>query len=246
MSEQPQKAKTNFLAKYVQHFVLDPIKTPAEADKRMKEILPILGIAFGCVIIFILLGNWIEPVQTLFNILGYISMAVVFAFGFFLYKAFTAKKRLKKLQCNNCKEVITYGENVSIQNSKVSFTVSVEKKELSDHTIRVTAYAREYANLEVLCKCQKCGTEKVLRETFRLCEASTGSEDCPPDATAVTLVANKLEERMRACVATNLENAGDLGIRVGQRKTPQTALREFFTDDGSASKTPIGTFTKSK
>ena len=244
MSDQKKDAK-NPIVKLVQHFIMDPIKTPTEADARIKEILPFLGGFFGGVILFILLGNWIPPVKTLFNIVGYICMAGVFAFGFFLFRAVKAKSHLKKLQCNNCKEVITYGDNISIASEKISISVNVEKKELSNKKIRVQATAREYAYLEVLCKCQKCGTEKTLRENFRLRSAETNSED-HVNSIELGLAAERLRAQMQECVDNNFENADRLNIHVSARKTPSVALYEFFSDDCAANNTPIGTFTRTK
>lgn len=242
MSEQ-KKEKTNPVAKFFQHFIMDPIKTPAEADARIKELLPFVGGFAGGVILFILLGMWIKPVKDLFNVLGFICMAGVFVFGFFMTRAFQVKSRLKKLQCDKCKTVITYGENVTITKADVSFSVSVSKKELSNKDIRIMGVAREYAHVTAACKCQKCGAEKTLRETFLLCEAQTPSED-HPNTVLLEMPVERLRKQIQNCVDNNLENAKDMGVKVSARKTPASALYEFFSDDGSASVTPIGTFTK--
>lgn len=246
MSEQPKKVKTNFLAKPMQHFVLDPIKTPAEADKRIKEILPVLGGAFAGVILFILLGNWIEPVKWLFNILGYLCMAVVFVFGFFFYKAFTNKKRLQKLMCDGCKEVMGYDAYMghSINEKASGLHITDHKEQKNDGNFKVSVSANETKTFHIRCRCPKCGAEKEISQLFTMAKVKV-----LPKTNIHPVQLNLVLGEMRAAIQNaykdnHFAKASEYGVSVEMCQSDEKAIVDFFTDDGSASNTPIGKVTK--
>ncbi len=244
MSEQKKETK-NPIAKLAQHFFLDPIKTPKEADARIKEILPFLGGFFGGVILFILLGNLLEAVKVLFNILGYISMAGVFIFGFFLFRAIKTKSRLKKLQCEKCQEIIDFNGLLGYTTTTDDLQLLDSKVQTQNGTFDVSVKAVERKTFRMQCKCQKCGTEKSVSQLFELAKVSVPVvKGVHPQNVVATLT--DMRNRIQAAYENDhFKNARSYNVHVELNKTDEEVIHDFFFDDGAANKTPIGTVSKS-
>lgn len=243
MSDQKKENK-NPIAKLVQHFVMDPIKTPAEATARIKEILPFLGGFLGGVILFLLLGDWIPAVKTVFDVLGYICMAGVLAFGFFLFRAIKTKSRLNKLQCENCKEIIAYSGFLGYEISTDNLQMLEHKNQNKNGGYDVDVKAIERKTFVMNCKCQNCGTEKRISELFTLAKVSTPKVTVRAQDVAATIA--DMKQRIQSAYADDhFNNAKAYGVKVDLNLTQEKAIRDFFCDDGAANKTPVGTITKS-
>lgn len=245
MSDQ-KKETTNPIAKLVQHFVMDPIKTPKEADARIKELLPFLGGFLAGVILFLLLGMWVASVKVLFDILAFVCMLGVFAFGFFMFRAIKTKSRLKKLQCESCNEIIAYSGflGYSIITDNLQMLDSKIQNKNGCYDVSVKAVERKTFNMQ--CKCQNCGTEKRFSELFVLAKVSVPVvKNVRAQDVAATIAG--MRQRIEAAYADeHFKNAKAYGVNVELNLTQEKAIYEFFCDDGAANKTPIGTVTKSK
>lgn len=236
------KKKTGNLIK---HFILDPIKTPKEASARIKELIPYLAISFGGVVLFILLANLIEPVKTIFNILGYLCMACVFFFGWCMFRAIQLKKKLSNLECSNCKNIIKYDNNVKYKVDSGEFKVTEHKTQNSKAGMDIYVDGWEFATVTINCKCQECGTEKSFHHLFTTIKVES-KKKIGVSALNADLLLSQMANEMKLHYKNRFADASSSDYRIKKNMTLDQAVKEYFCDDGTASKIGNTTVTASK
>lgn len=226
----------------IKYFLLEPVKSSADAEARKKELIPYVAVSVSAAFVLIGLGMLIEPIKIVFDILGYIAMAATFLFGWCLFKAISLKKKLAKLECTNCKTIIKYSPDTKIEVTNKRFTISDSRKENPKAGVDITVSGDEYTHVAITCKCQKCGTEKVINEMFvtARCEMRKNAAIINAD-----IVAMELRKIMQAAYDSDFTACpGDLEIT--KRTDAEKEVIAFFNEDGTAGKTPFGTFSKTK
>lgn len=229
---------------FIKHFLLDPIKTPSEASARIKELIPYLAISFGGVVVFILLGNLIEPVKIVFDIIGYLCMACVFFFGWCMFRAIQLKKKLGNLECSNCKNIIKYDDNVSYKINLQKFNITQHKTQNSKAGMDIYVSGFEQVGMTITCKCQECGTEKTFNHIFNPIKVE-GKKKIGVSALNADLLLQDMEKTMMAHYQTRFANAPS-DYKIKKNVTVDQAVKEYFCDDGTASKMGSTTVTATK
>ncbi|MBO5904326.1 MAG: hypothetical protein J6Q64_03010 [Clostridia bacterium] len=151
----------------LKRLVKEPVNNVKEVEERQKEAKPVLIVgaivaAAGGIVSFVgsLLTKAIAAVGMIFSLVGYaVTFAGLICLIFWLYiwiNSNNAKKRFQDLECPNCGE--------TIEDEKATY------KELQRYTKtsqdQKHVYLNEYTEVEISCKCQKCGTEKNFKHTF--------------------------------------------------------------------------------
>ena len=146
-----------------------PIRSGEEATLRLRKcknfrnfnfILAIVAAIVGC-----LLQNVPKVGEIIFNVLIFISLPtfVIGAIAIFWAKSLDAVvKKFENLNCSNCNSRIGYDENVSydvLRNYE-------NYEEKTDNNGRKTITQTHHADVRILCKCQNCGKQKTISETF--------------------------------------------------------------------------------
>lgn len=163
---------------YIKHLVKDPVKTITEAKARRKELTRFLLISLAINIIpYVIIGvmGMILPyeitsiVKKILSIPTTIGTAGVIFSGFLLVLLIGLSNALKDLECNNCKERITYNDSV-----KYRIIREWEERKISkqSHSTQVD----QTLNVEVLvsCVCQNCGQTKEFKKIFRTAKFVNG------------------------------------------------------------------------
>lgn len=175
--EDAKNKATGFLG-YIKHLVKDPVKTLPEAKARWKEVLTFALISLGVTVIPAVISgivmtmtkdfdNIISKILNIPTMIG--GVGVLFSlFLIFVLLKITAVVKLR--ECKNCKEQITYGDNVT-------YKVLREwvKKEVSSNNGTTHVKQTEMAEVEIYCTCQNCGTLKQFKQEFRLAHYYDGS-----------------------------------------------------------------------
>ena len=156
--------------KFFKHLWKDPVTTIDEANKRKKEILPVLYISIAIAVVPSALGAIIPAIGFLsfFSIFG--GAGVIFSI-FLLFILKKAKEKFEALTCVNCKKMAAFS-NPEEYSQCVSYTVSGNKAvyagishpESKDGVIsNVTASASASASVSIQLKCPHCQSIKPLR-----------------------------------------------------------------------------------
>ncbi len=227
----------------IKHFILDPIKTPKEADARIKELLPYLGVSFGAALLFIILGIAIEAISGVFNVLGYICMLPVFLFGFCMFRAFQLKKKLGDMQCKKCGTIITYGDNVQYHTTRCNFNTTVNKTENKKAGMDLKVRGYEHNTVQFECTCQQCGTQKSFSKSFTPVDVEITKTGV--SALNADLLLSQMKSDMEIAWKNNFEGASS-DYRFKVRKPLDKLVTEFWNDDGTASKIGNTTVSASK
>lgn len=148
--------------------IKDPVKNSAEVKARKKEIFPYLYLFSALTLVFILLS--LIEVLYFFSSIAFVPALGIALCVFLLMVLKKAAEKFADIECNNCKKVITYGDNVQFKVINKSFSVARESKTIEKNNIPVeatiAAKGKELVTVEVTCKCQECGTEKTFTHTF--------------------------------------------------------------------------------
>ena len=175
--EDVKKKATGFWG-YIKHLVKDPVRTVPEAKARWKEVLRFLIISLSLVvapIVIMMVLNFL-PNKVMDIVVKIVTVPVAIGVVGTIFSGFLCLVLLKitavvKLrECANCKEQITYGDNVT-------YKVLREwvKKEVSSNNGTTHVKQTEMAEVEIHCICQKCGTPKQFKQEFRLAYYYDGS-----------------------------------------------------------------------
>ena len=159
---QPQVKKGN----PIKRLVKDPVKSVEEADARLKTIKKMLLISLTMAIVPFLLAIVLGPkcpefITTILGIVAFIGIVGALASGLFSTIVKKHRARFEALSCENCKALVTYDENV-----KFEVLNSYEKRREKTENGRTTVSQTVYVELGIVCKCQQCGTEKLLKREF--------------------------------------------------------------------------------
>ncbi len=163
---------------YFKHLVKDPIKTVPESKERLKEVSKFALVNLGIMVISLVVARVITAItNNPDNIVGDILsisagiglIGVVFSL-FLFFVLYKISSVLKLRECTNCKEQITYGENV-----KYGVLRTWIKKETSSKNGHVNVRQTEMAQVEISCVCQNCGTPKHFNREFRLAQYNNGN-----------------------------------------------------------------------
>lgn len=175
--EDAKKKATGFLG-YLKHLVKDPVKTVPEAKQRWKEVLRFLMISLIITVapIIIMMILKFLPNEVMQIVIKIVTVPVIVGVVGTIFSAILclllAKVTavLKLRECTNCKEQITYGDNI-----KYNVLREWEKKEVTTKNGTTHVRQTEMAEVEFQCTCQKCGTSKQFKQEFRLANYYDGS-----------------------------------------------------------------------
>lgn len=232
----------NFIAK-MKYFLIEPVKNSKEADARKKEIMPFFFISLGATVLFIILGSIIKPIAMIFNVIGYIGMFFVFVFGWCLYKAISLKKKFKDLECSKCGTVIKYSPDFTITEKNKSFSISDKKTENSKAGLDLEVSGHEATNVEIIAKCQECGTEKTVTKLFTTLSCTMVRRGV--SALSADMVIMEMRKVMQQAYDNGMENVPS-EIKVSTKTTGEKEMIAYFKEDGTASNTPYGRVTATK
>ena len=236
-----KKTPFNIVGK-IKHFILDPIKSPEEADARKKELLPYLGISFGAAALFIILGMAIEPIKIVFDILGYLCVGLTLMFGFFMFRAFQLKKKLGNLQCPKCQTIIN-GDNVTFVVKSCNFRITENKSQNPKAGMDLILHGFEHTTVEITCKCQECGTDKTFTECFKTVDVEISRKGV--SALNADLILSQMRADLEIAQKSGFEGvSGDYKFKT--KKTAEQMVKDYFADDGTASRIGNTTVTASK
>ena len=185
----------------------------------------------------------IEPIKIVFDIIAYIAMFFVFIFGWCLFKAITLKKKFADLECSNCKAVIKYSPDFKIEVNSRSFGMSERKTQNSKAGIDIEVSGIETTSVIITCKCPECGTEKVLNKVFTTVHCTMSQKGV--SAIMADVLIMDMKKTMQAAYENGFENRSS-DIHIKTKTTVEQEVRKYFSEDGTAGKTPWGTVTKTK
>jgi hypothetical protein len=163
---------------YFKHLVKDPVKTVPEVNARLKEVWRFALINLSIIVASLVVSAIVGAITNTSNNIvmkileipvGIGSIGIVFAlFLVFVYHKISSVLKLR--ECTNCKEQITYGENV-----KYGVLRTWIKKETSSKNGHINVRQTEMAQVEISCVCQNCGTPKHFNREFRLAQYNNGN-----------------------------------------------------------------------
>ena len=173
------KKKAKGILGYFKHLVKDPVKTVPEAKARWKEIGIFAASSLALTVVSGVLIAIVDKISKgeeniITKIVGIPSIIGGAGILFSLFLALVLLKItsvLKRRECKNCKEQITYGDNV-----KYEVLREWVKKEVSTNNNGSTHVRQtDMAEVQIDCVCQKCGTPKQIKLEFRLAGYYDGS-----------------------------------------------------------------------
>lgn len=144
----------------------EPVKSSVEVKERKKQILPFMYL-------FVLLTLVFAVVAVLVDALSFLPvipvLGVVYC-GFLLWVLKKAAEKFGDIECDACKTLITFGDNVKFEVTNRRFEVKREEKKIEKDGIPVeatiAAKGTEHITVAVACKCQACGAEKSFNHDF--------------------------------------------------------------------------------
>lgn len=187
---------------HLKHIFKDPIKNLDEAEKRKKEIMPLLYISLGILVIGALLATLLE--LGFLHIITLIGIVGAVAFGFLLMVIGKAKKKFQALTCDGCghlldidtveqyKELVSYEILSEDCKWKLSHPASDDKGIVSS----VKCSGQSVAVLAVTFKCPECGATKTFK--YQIEPFSCLAEQTKVHARDVEIVKMNLENKMKA------------------------------------------------
>lgn len=163
---------------YIKHLVKDPVKTLPEAKARWKEVITFAVISLGVAIIPAVVSGIIMKatkdydniISKILNIPTTIGVVGVLFSLFLIFALLKVTMVLKERECGNCKEQITYGNNV-----KYEVLRKWEEKRVTTNNGRANVDQTVRAEVKILCLCQNCGTLKEIKKQFRLAQYHNGT-----------------------------------------------------------------------
>ena len=145
------------LVEKVKHFVQEPVKSMEEANERRKKVLKVLFITLAVQLALGLIGMLAEPLAVIVSIVTLPCGFIVLGCLILLLVLFKLKAKFRKQQCPNCKTRITYGDNVR---------QTVLNKYVTRTRTNAGIIRKEYTRVQFDCRCQACGTEKIIVQDF--------------------------------------------------------------------------------
>ncbi len=156
--------------KYLKHIVKDPINTIAEADKRKKEIMPLLYVSLGVLALGLILQIAAGlDFMVAFSFIGFVGVAFC---GFLFFVISGAKKRFESLTCDKCNtlaEIKTpeaFAKYISyvVEKDQAEFQGYSGNKEPTNGVYSLVKFSgSSKAVLSVQLTCPNCGEVKNLR-----------------------------------------------------------------------------------
>ena len=103
--------------------------------------------------------------------------------GFLLTVLKKAAQKFADLECDNCKKLIAYDDNVQIRIVNKTFDIKKEDRTIEKNNVPVESTIEvkgtELVTVEITCKCQECGTEKKFMHTFTTMRCNKGAVKIP-------------------------------------------------------------------
>lgn len=221
------------------HCWKDPVKNSEEVVKRRKEIMPLLYLFLIDFILFLILYVLIPPIQTVFMILYVIGAVGALACGFMFLILKKAAEKFADIECNNCKTMIEYNDDVKIEEISKKFTITTKDKTINDKNgvpvqATVTAIGKEHTVFEITCRCQECGEVKTFRHEFVTTECEKGAVRVPYVSSGALLV--QFQQEVRDAYNANFGGAttkGTLsnGVELKYKRTPQDLVKGYFGNE---------------
>ena len=184
----------------------------------------------------------IEPIKIVFDILGYLCVGLTLMFGFFMFRAFQLKKKLGNLQCPKCQTIIN-GDNVTFVVKSCNFRITENKSQNPKAGMDLIMHGFEHTTVEITCKCQECGTDKTFTECFKTVDVEISRKGV--SALNADLILSQMRADLEIAQKSGFEGvSGDYKFKT--KKTAEQMVKDYFADDGTASKIGNTTVTASK
>ena len=161
-----------------------------------------------------------EGVSMIFGMVGIGAMI------FLLYRMNQIKNfvgvQIEDLTCPQCKEMIVYDENVRYEVNSINWNVYAGKlptkrgSEANTAPMNVYAKGKQVAEVEVACKCQKCGHAHSFSKSFLIgiCEKEQKNV-APHMADLIKLeLENAVQKVSHAVFAENKSGQNEYGVSV--------------------------------
>ncbi|MBE6778978.1 MAG: hypothetical protein E7541_06295 [Ruminococcaceae bacterium] len=144
----------------------DPVKSSAEVKERKKAVMPWMYLFSMLTIVFVVLAALVDAL----SFLPIISVLGIAYCGFMLWVLKMAARKYGDIECDACKTLITFGDNVKYEVTNKRFEIKREEKKIEKNGIPVEATIKamgiEHITVAVACKCQACGAEKSFNHDF--------------------------------------------------------------------------------
>ena len=221
------------------HCWKDPVKNSDEVVKRKKEIMPLLYLFVICFVVFAVLAEFIKAIGTVFWVLGMIFGFGAIACGFLLVVLKKAAEKFGDIECNNCKAMIKYTDEVQIKEISKKFTITKDSKTINDkdgvpYQATITAKGKERTVFEITCRCQECGDVKTFTHEFVTTECEKSAVRIPYVSSGAMLV--QFEQDVRDAYNADFGGAttrGTLsnGVELKYKRTPQDLVKGYFGNE---------------
>ncbi len=221
------------------HCWKDPVKNSDEVVQRKKEIYPLLYLFIMIFILFLVLYVVIPPLQTIFMILYVIGAVGALACGFMFMILKKAAEKFADIECNNCKAMIKYTDEVQIKEISKKFTITKDSKTINDkdgvpYQATITAKGKERTVFEITCRCQECGDVKTFTHEFVTTECEKSAVRIPYVTSGAMLV--QFEQEVRDAYNADFGGAttrGTLsnGVELKYKRTPQDLVKGYFGNE---------------
>lgn len=209
----------------------EPIRNMEQANivKKHATKLIIIGLAIGIpsvilaiVLIAVLGSNSMIP--NLAFIPAFVGLVIVFIGVKMQMTVKKLKKKFADLECPKCHTRIAYTNDVKYTVLNTDFKVRVSEAEASKG-VNITIKGTETKNIEITCKCQKCGTEKKFTHLFTSATCSKTENTSRIEAGATKI---RLEQEIKDIRQSGFQS--NYGFKVSS-KSDDSLLLGYFGDE---------------
>lgn len=215
------------------HIWKDPVNNSEEIAARKKEIFPYIYLFAGLLLIVLILYMAIPAIQNVMMVVAMIPGFGVIGGVFLLNVMKKAQEKFTDLECPNCKTRIAYNGDVQIKVIDKHFSVSSEKRVMSDKvTMYVKVVGKETTTVEITCKCQECGTEKTFTHKFVTAECEKFKNKILPKNVDLILV--QFEQDVRDEGAEGFEGKSGTtarGVEIKYHREIATLVCGYFGNE---------------
>ena len=174
-----------------------------------------------------------EGVSMIFGLAGFGAMI------FLLYRMNQIKNfvgvQIEDLTCPQCKEMVTYDENVHYEVNSINWSVHATKlptkrgSEANTSPMNVSATGKQVAKVEITCKCQKCGHKHSFAKNLLIGECRKEQRNVQPHVADLVKMEleNEVQKVSHAVFAENKSSQNEYGVSVRQSDI-DTEVKAYF------------------
>ena len=214
-----------------------PPKNKKELELYLREKSAYMWVGLALTIVGFVLG--MDGIGMLVSLAG--LMFIVFMF----YQKNNVKNggmadHIAELTCPACQEMVTYDKNVRHKVMDVTWSANASKQPMSYKAeekdtcnMRIIAEGKEMTQVEITCKCQKCGTEHSFQKTFKTGYCGKGQRDVMRHQAdkLVAQFSNEINEVSRDVFEKGGSGENNYGISVEHYDIAKCVADYFVVDD---------------